>query len=360
MQTWYFALPCVLWAAAVQAAPFTPASNDVVIASWPASPISGAQEPNFQEVRPDSATVLAEIGTYLEAAGRPGNAHLYGLAEARLKPLIDNNTDSADAWLAWAQVQQHQHQFDDAMFALSEVFRREPGSINAHLLAARLHLIQDKPKAASEACLRLLGHADLLTTTGCALEAAAVQGELEPSYRQLRRLVDRQGFPLDERGPWLRQILADMALRLGDPSAAEQWLSVGDLPNATVSYLGQWADVKLALGKYDDLLLVLQPIVENTAGMDDALLLRLALAEKQFGGDKWQTLLRPRMTHRQIRGDNDHASELARYYLDIDPQPKRALHWAQINWRSAREHSDRRLLERAHSANGLDEKGPQK
>lgn len=204
----------------------------------------------------------------------------------------------------------------------------------------------DAPASVSEPCLSLL----------LWLIYEGAKGELPSSYQQLSFLIERHDFPEDERGPWLRQILADMALRLDKPAEAEQWLAQQNMIDANVNFLAQWADVQLALGQPENVLRLLQPIVKNAASADNSLLLRLALAENTLGGDLWQGQLQRRMTQREQRADTEHASELALYYLDINPQPQRALHWARINWQSAREHNDRKLFERAAAATQEKEK----
>lgn len=348
MKHWLIIFATTL-ASTAQGAGITPSSTDTIIATWPVSrstEIRNAEAAaQSQPNNPSSALLLAN--TYLAQASLPGEAHLYGLAQSLLKPFIENGTDRADLWMAWAQIQQHQHAFDEALAALNQGFDRGEPNVNAQLLAARIYLIKGDPTAARSACLKLLGHGDLLTTSACTLEAISFQGDLTSSYQQLTELVQRQGLPQDERGPWLMQILADMALRLDDPLTAEKWLQRQNLGSASVNFLGQWADVQLILNQPQNVLDALQPIVEKATTIDDALLLRLALAEKTLEGQRWERQLDARMAQRERRADTQHASELARYYLDINPRPQKALHWAQVNWQNAREHSDRKLLERA-------------
>jgi hypothetical protein len=50
---------------------------------------------------------------------------------------------------------------------------------------------------------------------------------------------------------------------------------------------------------------------------------------------------------RELRKDSLHAAELARYYLVVNIQPKKALYWAEVNWQVAKQHDDRNLLDQA-------------
>lgn len=338
------------------AAPVTPEATDVV-AQWDhdqASQLDAVRTAHRANASPETAVQLASA--YLSEAGKPGQARLYGLAEALLEPWIEENNPPPGILLNWARVQQHKHNFELAMRTLERVLADQPQHISANLMAARISLVQGNPEAAKQFCLRLFGHADLLTVSACSMEAASVAGKLETSYQQLSQLVEQHGVPEDSRGPWLSHMLSDMAMRLDKPAQAAEWLRQ-PLAYADVSYLAEWADVQLALGAPKNVLNRLGPIVSAAPAMDDALLLRLAEAEQRAGAsDRWQAHLAARVALREQRQDTQHASDLAQYYLGIDPQPEKALHWARLNWQHAREPADKALLEKATA---LAEQAPQ-
>lgn len=342
------------------AAPYTPTSNDEIIGHWAAPTDDALQSIKTESrLRPnDPVTIVALANAYLAQASQPGQSRFYGLAQAALKPLIEKNNSEKrstdkNVWLAWAQVQQHQHNFTIAQDAIAKILQVDPANENANLLAARIYVIQENPAAARSSCLKLLGNADLLTVTACSLEAHSYlhPDDLKNTYQQLADLVNRQGLPKDERAIWLIQLLADLALRNNDIETAASWLSQR-LENASVNYLAQWADVQLALNNAQQVLDHLIPIVTTAAEMDDALLLRLALSEKKINHDKkWQTSLSERIQLREQRQDSLHASELALYYLDINPDSQKALYWAKTNFANTREYNDKKLLARAEQAN---------
>ncbi|MES2673008.1 MAG: hypothetical protein V4660_02155 [Pseudomonadota bacterium] len=348
------------------AAPYVPKTADEIVAQWPAlndttlqkitSPLQDNQS-NTQAG--DTTAIVAVANAYLAQAALPGQSRLYGLAQAVLKPAIEksvkeNKPIDKNLWLVWAQVQQHQHNFVVAQQALEKVLQQDPTNINANLLAARIYVIQENPLAARNACLKLLGSADLFTVTACSLEANTYlnPGDLGSSYQQLKQLIHSQGLPRDERGTWLIQMLADMALRNKDPSAAASWLEQR-LKNASVNYLSQWADVQLELNNAAQVIQHLTQVLNNAPEMDDALLLRLALAEKKINAPErlWQSQLTERILLREQRQDNLHANEMTVYYLDINPNPVKALYWARINIVSAKEAHDKELLARAETLN---------
>lgn len=346
------------------AVPYTPQMGDEIIARWAiipkATPLRIINSNTNNLSAQDIATVVALANRYLAQASQPGHSRFYGAAQTALKPLIEKinnekNSTNKNLWLAWAQVQQHQHNFDIAQQALEKVLQQDPTNENANLLIARINVIQAKPLAARNACLKLLGNADLLTVTACSLEANSYlhPDQLTDSYQQLVDIVNSQGLPNDERGIWLIQMLADFSMRNNDAATAAHWLDT-HLNNASVNYLAQWSDVQLALNHAQTVKNYLEPIVSAAAEIDDALLLRLALAEKNSSAEhRWQNQLAERIDLREQRQDSLHSSELALYYLDINRNPQKALYWAKINFSNNREYNDKKLLARAETANNL-------
>ncbi len=336
------------------AEPHTPRSDDEIVARWVTTNSALRTLKTDLHLKPDDIVKTVELANaYLIQAAQPGQSRLYGLAQAALKPFIEKNVNNKDLWLAWAQVQQHQHNFLIAQDALTKVLQENPTNENANLLAARIYVIQDKPLAARNTCLKLLGSADLLTVTACSLEANSYlhPDDVKNNYQQLEDLIKRQGLPNDERANWLIQLLADLAMRNKEPETAAKWLEQG-LQNASVNYLAQWADAQLALNNFEVVISHLSVIVNNTPDIDDALLLRLTIAEKKLNQTNyWQPQLAERVSLREQRQDSLHASELAIYYLDIDTNPKKALYWAKTNFTNTREYNDKQLLVRAEKAN---------
>jgi predicted Zn-dependent protease len=335
----------------VKATPYIPSTPDEIVAEWSSTLSSELRVAQTQgRLQPQDPKIAVQLANaYLTQATQPGYSRLYGLAQAVLKPHIEKNTNDSDIWLSWAQVQQHQHRFFVAQEALKKILVQQPNNITANLIAARLYLIQDNPAAAQTACLRLLGHADLITLSVCSLEARSLQGEKElaDSFAQLQKLSQEQGLPGDERQTWVLQILADMAMRLNQPQAAVNFLEQSTRKDS-LSYWVQWADAQLATNNPQAVMDALTKIISRAPEADDALLIRLTLAEKKLNRTPhWQLKLAERVQLREARDDQAHAADLAIYYLDIIPVAEKALYWAERNWQKAREPSDKQLLARA-------------
>ena len=95
---------------------------------------------------------------------------------------------------------------------------------------------------------------------------------------------------------------------------------------------------------------------------NDALLLRLALAEKalperrsEFAIHRQQ--LADRFAAARQRGDTLHLREEARFRLDVEDDPKAAVTLALANWNVQREPADLRILAAAARASGDGEAG---
>lgn len=353
---WASACGTIIHSHCVIAEAYTPTDSQQIVAQWTIATSTSLKDLQTQQrLQPqDVASVVQLANQYLAQAAQPGQSRLYGVAEALLKPLIEKNTQDFSVLLAWAQVQQHQHRFGVAQDVLQKILAQQPDNLTANLLAARLQLIQGDAIAAQAICLRLLGHADLLTLSACTLEARSTLGakELGDSYVQLQEIVNSQGLPDDERQVWIMQILADMAQRLDKPQAAIDYLNTLTSSNS-LSVWVQWADAQLALKSYQRVMDQLTPLVNTNTAADDALLVRLAIAEKNLvSATRWQDQVRQRMTLRELRDDQAHAADLAIYYLDVAPDAQKAVHWAERNWQQAREASDKQLLLRAQQAAG--------
>ncbi|WP_339616123.1 hypothetical protein [uncultured Gilvimarinus sp.] len=374
--------------APLKAAPYTPANTDEVLADW-GEAVERVETPSkSSETTTDTTTLaLTRAAEQLAGAGKPGQSYRYQLAERSLAPLAnrlpDTPSQQQEYWLLHANVLQHGHRFKEALQELDTLFVQAPNHVAGRLMAARINIVLGQPKRARDHCLALLGQTDLLTAAGCSLEARSYidthkDSSLADSYRELSALIEREGLPSDTRGPWLAQVLADMATRLNKPVQAARWLD-NFSPRISTNYLAQWADIQLTLGNSAEVLQTLAPVVDAAGVMDDALLLRLAIAEKSLNlssevapatsdsrseqprslheslnrdVSRWQALMQARVALREERGDREHAAQMARYYLDLRPDAERALHWAKLNTVSSREYTDNELLRRAEQLAG--------
>ena len=350
MKKQVYALPkkALIWAfltlvsTSLSAESYVPSSKDTIVAKW--------------TVVAKSETPKERVALLLNKANQPGLAsRYYGQASALTNKLLQTSPNDPQLLFYQAKIAQHYHRFDEALSKLEGVPPSHENYASALLLKANILLVQGKLAAAKRSCLQLLGVSDLWISSACALEVNAQQGDsshVVDSYAQLLTLVERSSLyqhTNEQQQRWVAQILAELAAKQGFYNQALSHLSAFELTDVPVSYLALWADVQLALDSPERVLNVLGPIVEQADSFDDALLLRLALSEHQTAEQtaRWTPRLTQRINIRLQRKDTAHAADIARYFLDIKPDRKKALFWAKVNWQHAKLDGDQRLLERA-------------
>ncbi|WDE01616.1 hypothetical protein [Thalassomonas actiniarum] len=325
-------------------------------------PAAGAATSSSWEMLP-----LAELAVLLERGQLLGQSEVMAVKIKRQIHSYYHQEPGIKSAYLYAKVLQREHQFSQALNVLTSLLEKAPRQANARLLQANILMVQGFYRKAKQSCLALTGHIALTAVAICALDAdsqalgqkAGQQAQLRQNYQSLINLLAKDKQPEQAILLWANQVLAEMALRLNRPLAAQQHLKGVALSRAPVSLIALWADIELALGHHDLVLTKLPAfaIQAQTQRLPDAILLRLAIAEKNSKAQtannyQWQVLMAERVKLRESRRENDHGAQLARYYLDVKPDNKKAKHWAVINYQQAKMASDRALLDRALSQGG--------
>lgn len=303
---------------------------------------------------PSTDATLELTALYLQGARQPGFDDWFHQAEHWLHTLSDADTHLIEYHLLKADLQQQQHNFQAALHTLQAVFDTEPHHLSASLMAARVYLAMAQHQAAQQACTRLWQQ-DLFLFSVCSFEVAGRNGSWATSYPALVQLFQRQSSMPPAMNIWVRGILAEQAEQLGQSRIAQQWLSP-ILPHAPTSLWLKWADLSLQLGEAEQVFGKLAALQQNL-GLADSLLVRLVMAEQQIRVEQTEPVpasfaneLAQRMKVRVARGDTDHAADLAYYFLHIEPDAAAAVHWAELNYHSAKEPDDFALLEQSKRA----------
>lgn len=320
---------------------YVPQSVEHVVATWDMNDIQAPQNRLEEDI-------IEDVEAYLAKAEEPGKTFLYGMAKTMLEPEMEAPNDVYRMHLLWARVLQHGHQFDKALEHLDVAGKHIPHDTNVNLLKARIYIIQRKYRQAKTACTNMLGYTDAFTVSLCLLEVSSYQGKLFESYQNLQKITVWDGLT-ESVSIWARLVLSDMATRLGKIDESEAWLDQ-ELHLNHVSYLTAWADTKLKLRKYQEVFDTFTRVSDQLNFPEDAIAIRIAIAEKYLALDNhWQNLVKSRVQLREARQDKAHASDVALYYLEIEPDIERAIYWAKINWQHAKEYQDELLLQRAES-----------
>ncbi len=333
------ALPAITFAASPEAGLVLQSKNRVVLPSW----VKQLEQQTSQSQSAADQVTLAQA--YLQLARQPGWSRYFDKAQQLLKNA--HSPSSAAYWLALADTAQQQHQFENALNYLAKAQQLQPDDINALLMKNRIYLVQNNTAAALAECKKLLGQQELFLLSLCSLEVAGRQGKTQDSYKALQLLArQQQSIPLAQQ-QWLIAVLAEQAEALHQPKQARAWLE--QLLFAAQSELAplplwvKWADLTLK----QDAALVYQKLqyLQQHQQLEDALLLRLALAEQQLGkGQEYQLLMQQGVSLREQRQDTLHSADLAHYYLRLAPDPKKALYYARLNVQQAQEPDDQLLF----------------
>jgi len=329
--------------------PYRPDNDAVVLERLPTAsnldklaPLRARVRAQPEQLRP----ALALAQAYIELSRAQADPRYLGYAQAALAPWPDG---PAGVKVLRATIAQSRHEFDRALALLDDVLADNPGNAQARLTRATIRQVRGDLDAADADCRRLIGRAPALVFSICHASARSLGGELAASYQQLRSALKQAGAASVTLRVWGLTVLGEMARRLGrNDEAAAHFESALALDDTDIYLQAAHADLLL---DQDDAAAVIKLL--NNRERQDVLLLRLALA----GGDtpkgrRWAAMLDDRFAAAQRRGDTTHAREHARFVLDVQHDPARALELARANWDIQKEPADIRILLRSAQAAG--------
>ena len=355
------ALFCLFTSLATQAAPFTPANDSDVVERLPLS----ATDPSARrlqslrkqlEAKPDDVALRLEISRrYFDLSMAQGDPRYVGYASAALAPLdkaapVGNAalpaTLAASYWQIKGMLQQYSHNFDGALSSLDKASLADPKSPDPMAWRSAIHMVQANYAKAQAECDALKPLTTPLFATGCSQYVLAHSGGaagLQSAFDTLNAAVKAEPNASSELLLWQLTRLAEMAIRLKRFDDAEAYFQRALKLGVTDQFLlGAYADF-LLLQKKPEAVITLLADWERS----DILLLRLALAGKATNHKKaadWANNLRDRFVEAAKRGDRLHEQEAARFELDIENNPKKALALATANYQHQKEPRDAEVL----------------
>ena len=363
-----FAAACLLTSIftslAAQAAPFTPANDSDIVERLPLS----ATDPSARrlqslrkqlEAKPDDVALRIEIAKrYFDLSMAQGDPRYVGYASAALTPLdkaapagspapAGNPSLTASYWQIKGMLQQYSHNFDGALASLDKASLADPKSPDPMAWRAAIHMVQANYAKAQTECDALKPLTTPLFAAGCTQYIRATTGELQSAFDTLNAAVKAELKEEVKAAPelqlWELTRLAEMANRLKRFDEADAFFQRALKLGVTDQFLlGAYADF-LLLQKKPEAVIALLADWERS----DILLLRLALAGKAINHKKavdWANALRDRFVEAAKRGDRLHEQEAARFELDIENNPKKALALAANNYKLQKEPRDAEVL----------------
>jgi len=344
-----------------KAAPFIPAEDGLVLERVP-----GARDASSRALRDLNAVLtqnrrdigLAEKVARLdiEQARKLGDPRFLGRAEAALAPWPLAPDTPAPVLLLRAVILQSNHDFDGSVAALQRVVSVEPSSGQAWLTLAAVHQAQAEYKAGLRDCGQIASLTLGLAPDICTASIMSLTGHAPLALRAITISVAQNADEVradPSLGVWAETAAAEIAERLGDSSTEQRYRDALAIDGSDPYLLGAWSDWLLDQNRPREVMALLRDRTRV-----DPLLLRLALAEQATGSSQAAGHigdLAERFEASRLRGETVHRREEARFALDLQHQPARALDLARANWDVQREPADARILLEAANAAGRPE-----
>jgi tetratricopeptide (TPR) repeat protein len=326
------------------AEPYVPSNPGAVLAELPPG-ARHAGTPALAATRLDIALPLARAD--ISRARLNADLRFLGYAEAVLAPWMERPAPPAQVLVLHAEILQSRHAFDESLGELARALEEEPDDAQAWLTRATVLRVLGRYEEAERSCEPLAASADAVIASLCAQAVRGLAGHLEEAYHAIRALAP----DTPETRAWRFSELGEMAVRLGDDVAAEQWFRTG-LAGAPQDLYMRTAFADLLLG--ENRIAEVLALLADRDSMEPALL-RLTIAHRRVH-DAASTTLEARLSGafqvEMQRGEAVHRREQARYLLDVAADAHAALRAAQENWRTQREPDDALILLRSAAAAG--------
>lgn len=336
--------------ASAHAEPYRPSNPDTVLVR-----LTGEASKAFDAVRTPEVT-LAHVQREMSNGRQTLDERHFGRARALLASALPcvsrdgsrlyfdrcgGDAASVALLIAYADVLQHAHEFENAQRALDRVLTIDPTREQARVLRASIRLARGNPRDALQDCGALIG-ADSLVATACIAQSIGLNGRLREAHRLLSTELSRADTQ-DERAAWALGILGEMAERLGrnDEAVAALERAMSADPNDAALRI-QAADLMLRLDVPKRAMQALEPLPPV-----EAVLMRRAIAAKRMGVPNGQASIdawRASVAQNTRLKRPTHFRDAAIAELELNDRPSEALRHALANWNESKEVADARLL----------------
>lgn len=321
------------------AAPYTPSSNDQVLAR-----LSPAEQA-LQQSSPmkNLANATAQARQLIDEARLREDSRFLGYAQATLKPFL-TPTNSAATQLLMAEIEQYQHHFSLARSRLNRLLEQRPDEGQAWLMLANLDRVQGHFTSSRQACQQAATSLPATSVILCLSGIQAMTGNLDKAEQTLTRLANSDQLSMtDDERQWLYTLLTEIAVQQGKNALAlthvQQALQIAP-QSPYLRYLQ--SDIWLMQGANAKVIADLLDWQDR-----DNALLRLAIAAKRSQhseASNWRNAYQQRIDMAQQSQRPIHHREHARFLLSVTEQADEALEAARANWETQRELSDLRIL----------------
>jgi predicted Zn-dependent protease len=325
------------------ASPYVPSDDNQVLAELPAGAHHSADAlRTLSAGRLDIALSLAQLN--IARARELGDMRFLGYAEATLDPWMRRDPVSPQVLILHATILQSRHAFDASLVELDRALSARTEDAQGWLTRATVLRVLGRYPEALDSCRHLAPAVDPAITTLCTESLRGLNGHLDEAYSALAALSSGPLPPVARA--WRLSELGEMAGRRGQDALADRWFAQGlALAPGDLYMRAARADVLLRLNRPAEVLTLL-----NGYETSEPMLLRLTLAHRALHDGAELDAARALANAFELeaqRGDEVHRREQARFLLDVEGNPQRALDTALQNWRTQREPEDLLILCRA-------------
>lgn len=337
--------------------PYIPESHSIVLEHLPST--SDPRVRQFDalkqriQARPkDVQPAVALSRAYLDYGRDTGDARYLGRAQAVIAPWTLKHPVSVDVLLVQATILQSRHQFAESRNILQAILQRDDDNAQAWLTLASVALVQGDMTEAQRDCAHLIGNSDALITAGCISALASVTGNARSSLQLISTLLKQEPNEPPAIQSWAHGLMADAAKYLSQTERADaEFKTALQLTPGDNFLLADYGDFLLDHGRAREAL----ELTRNYSQSDTSFL-RFVLAESALGlppAAADTATMASRFRDLEQRGDSRlYGREEARFALELQHDPVRALKLAQDNWTIQHAPEDIRIFLEAALAAG--------
>ncbi len=335
--------------AAVATDPYVPPSRATVLERLPSTSDPRVRQFAVLKARTraapnDAGAAIALALAYVGYGRDTGDARYLGRAQAVIAPLLQRRPPPEDALMVAATIFQSRHQFVESRRLLDGLVRRRPDNAQAWLTLSAVALVQGDMAVGRAACAHLVRSEGILVAAGCSTAWATVNGHAKSSLETLDRLLALEPDAPPEILAWIHGLQADAARYSGQAGRAErEFRSALRYTPGDNFLLADYADFLLDAGRPAEALALVKDYSQS-----DTSFLRQVLAESALGlpvARAHIATMASRFHDLEQRGDSRlYGREEARFALELQHDPTRALRLAQDNWTIQRAPEDIRIF----------------
>lgn len=339
----------LLWAPVPHAAPFRPADDTIVLERLPTRPTDPVQRElqalrSAHEAAPRDVEAALDLARrYFDLALESGDLRYIGYAEAALSAWRKSGDAPADVLVVRAQLAQYRHHFDEALKLLDAALALDANNVRAVAWRAAVNMVVARYDAVRPDCTRLRELEEELLAAGCAAYLDGTLGKARPAYDALTARLKAEPEARPTLKLWTLTVLAEIARRLGDMTAAEaHYKEALELADSDQYLLAAYAELLTHQRRWKEIVALLRRWERS-----DVLLLQLARAERALGrpeANAHAAALRARFADAALRGDGFNAQDEAWFRLEFESDAKGALKLALQNWAIQKEPRDAEIV----------------